>query len=167
VIRGSCASHRGLFPIHLLHHAAICRVGELPSGIPPYDIVGRFNRYVDLSVFDGHDAILSGADVSGADLRGAQNLTCEQLTQARWWEEAYRDPNLPCGASIPEPPSYPPPRWFGHQKVPAVAWVMRGPSGVEKGKYSPTRRGPGRWHRASRRRPLIIRSWFPVAVIIP
>jgi hypothetical protein len=49
------------------------------------------------------NAILTGADVRHADFRGAVELTCEQLTSAKNWEEAHRDPALACGAAIPQP----------------------------------------------------------------
>ena len=48
-------------------------------------------------------AYLGGADLYGVDLLGAKNLTCEQLAEAGNWEKAYRDPELACGAPIPEP----------------------------------------------------------------
>lgn len=40
-----------------------------------------------------------------ADLRGARNLTCDQLTSAKLWQHTHRDPELACGADIPDPPS--------------------------------------------------------------
>lgn len=50
-------------------------------------------------------ATLSGAGLNGADLRRAKGLNCEQLTKAGNWEMTYRDPELACGADIPEPPA--------------------------------------------------------------
>ena len=50
------------------------------------------------------EAKLSGADLHKANLSGAENLTCKQIKYARNWETAYRDPELACGAPIPEPP---------------------------------------------------------------
>jgi uncharacterized protein YjbI with pentapeptide repeats len=47
-------------------------------------------------------ATLAGADVGGADLRGARFLNCAQLEAARNWRSALRDPELACGAAIPE-----------------------------------------------------------------
>jgi uncharacterized protein YjbI with pentapeptide repeats len=44
------------------------------------------------------------ANLSGTDLRGVRALTCEELRQAINWEEAIRDPELACGAEIPDPP---------------------------------------------------------------
>ncbi len=53
--------------------------------------------------FRGAD--LREAYLDGSELREGQDLTCEQLTQAKNWESAYRDPELGCGAPIPEAPS--------------------------------------------------------------
>ena len=47
-------------------------------------------------------ADLRCADLSGADLRGVTGLTRKQLQEARNWEFAYRDPELACGADIPQ-----------------------------------------------------------------
>jgi len=44
---------------------------------------------------------LVGSDVMHADFRGATELTCEQLTSAKNWTQALRDPTLECGAAIP------------------------------------------------------------------
>lgn len=41
------------------------------------------------------------ANLRGAYLFGAKNLICEQLTNAKFWQEAYRDKELACGAGIP------------------------------------------------------------------
>jgi hypothetical protein len=48
------------------------------------------------------DAIVKDADLTRADLRGVQHLSCERLVTARGWEDAYRDPQLACGAIIPQ-----------------------------------------------------------------
>ena len=50
------------------------------------------------------EADLTNVNLEEADLRGAINLTCEQLNTAKNWQQAYRDPELACGASIPTPP---------------------------------------------------------------
>lgn len=52
-------------------------------------------------------ALVSGADFSDADLqyadlRGVREMTCEQLTSAQNWQSAYRDPELACGAPVPD-----------------------------------------------------------------
>ncbi len=49
-------------------------------------------------------ANLSGADLLMANLAGAVGLKCARLTTASEWQSAYRDPELACGAEIPEPP---------------------------------------------------------------
>ena len=48
-------------------------------------------------------ATLAGADLEGADLRAARFLNCAQLESAQNWQSARRDPDLACGAAIPEP----------------------------------------------------------------
>ena len=48
-------------------------------------------------------AVLDGADLAGAFLHRAQFLNCAQLVVARNWQLAFRDQELGCGASIPEP----------------------------------------------------------------
>lgn len=58
-----------------------------------------------------HGTSLENAELQGnkpiknADLRGAIGLNCEQLIKANNWQSAYRDPELACGADIPEPPT--------------------------------------------------------------
>jgi uncharacterized protein YjbI with pentapeptide repeats len=47
-------------------------------------------------------AVLDGADLTGAFLYGAEFLNCAQLVVARYWQSAFRDDRLACGASIPE-----------------------------------------------------------------
>jgi hypothetical protein len=71
-------------------------------------------RFAVFSYSDFHNASLRDANLKGtafkhadletADLRDAKNLTCEQLTAAENWQQAYRDPELACGAPIPTPP---------------------------------------------------------------
>ena len=58
----------------------------------------------NLSRANLHNSDLRGAKLRGANLRGVRHLTCLVLREAIWWEEAYRDSELACGASIPEPP---------------------------------------------------------------
>lgn len=59
----------------------------------------------DLRIATLTGAILNGADLTDANLREVKGLSCEQLTAAKNWETAYRDPELACGADIPEPPA--------------------------------------------------------------
>jgi uncharacterized protein YjbI with pentapeptide repeats len=80
------------------------------------DLSGADLRKVDLRGSDLSDAVLVGAnleganffrtvliraDLAGANLIGAQFLQCAQLTAARNWQSAFRDPSLACGAPIP------------------------------------------------------------------
>lgn len=48
-------------------------------------------------------SVLNGSLIASANLRGASGLSCEILSQAIGWELAYRDPELACGAPIPDP----------------------------------------------------------------
>ena len=48
------------------------------------------------------EANLTGAELTEADLRAVLGLTCDQLQEAAHWESAYRDPELACGADIPQ-----------------------------------------------------------------
>lgn len=50
-------------------------------------------------------ANLSGVYLKSADLRGVLGINCEQLTQARDWDESYRDEHLSCGEPIPPSPA--------------------------------------------------------------
>ena|SRR5690242_4965652 len=47
-------------------------------------------------------AVLDGANLAGAFLTEAQFLNCAQLVVTRYWESAFRDDMLGCGASIPD-----------------------------------------------------------------
>jgi uncharacterized protein YjbI with pentapeptide repeats len=75
-------------------------------------------READLTAAILHDADLSIADLWKADLRFQYlaetdlkgdhlfvwtNLACQQLKEARNWQQAYRDEALACGAPIPTP----------------------------------------------------------------
>lgn len=56
--------------------------------------------------FSGADvsgAIFVGADVTYADFRSAHGLTCEQLTSAKNWVQARRDPKFACGGTMDFP----------------------------------------------------------------
>ena len=64
------------------------------------DLRGVNLRGVDLRGADLFVADLTGADLSGASLGLAENLTCEQLTEARNWQSARRDAGLACGAPL-------------------------------------------------------------------
>jgi uncharacterized protein YjbI with pentapeptide repeats len=68
------------------------------------DLNHSFLEGADLRNCDFKEADLTNAFLGESDLRGAINLTCEQLTTAENWQQAYRDPELACGASIPIPP---------------------------------------------------------------
>lgn len=48
----------------------------------------------------GH-AVLVGAKITRANFRDVITLSCDELTQARDWQTAYRDPELACDAPIP------------------------------------------------------------------
>ena len=50
------------------------------------------------------EAFLAGADLGGANLGEVRNLNCERLRKTQGWQSAYRDPELKCGAEIPELP---------------------------------------------------------------
>src|SRR5215468_2322090 len=47
-------------------------------------------------------AVLDGADLAAAYLDGTQFLNCAQLIVARYWQSAFRDEALACGAAIPD-----------------------------------------------------------------
>ena len=49
------------------------------------------------------NTVLDRADLTETVLLMAKNLTCMQLTKAKNWETAYRNQELSCGASIPDP----------------------------------------------------------------
>jgi len=77
------------------------------------DLGGAKLGGANLSGANLHAANLSGADLSEADLTranldradliGAVGVTCASLVTASDWQSAYRDPELACGAEIPEP----------------------------------------------------------------
>jgi uncharacterized protein YjbI with pentapeptide repeats len=56
----------------------------------------------DLRAANLSGAVLRYASLYEADLRGVIGLTCGQLQKAMSWESAYRDPELACGAGIPQ-----------------------------------------------------------------
>ena len=45
---------------------------------------------------------LANANLKQADLTATKGLCSEQLTQAKQWKAAFRDPELACGANIPQ-----------------------------------------------------------------
>lgn len=55
----------------------------------------------DLAGANLFKAVFAGADLAGANLVGARFLNGAQLTAARNWQTAFRDPDLACGAPIP------------------------------------------------------------------
>ncbi len=59
----------------------------------------------DLAGTNVFKAILDDADLAGANLIGARFLNCAQLVAARNWAAAFRDPDLACGAPVPEAPA--------------------------------------------------------------
>lgn len=65
--------------------------------------LSNFN-HASLRLANLEGTVFTCADLDKADLRDAKNLTCEKLSRARNWQQAYRDPELACGASIPTPP---------------------------------------------------------------
>ena len=54
---------------------------------------------------DLREAVLYGAILNYADLREARGLSCDGLAKTRHWKLAYRDADLACDSSIPEPPA--------------------------------------------------------------
>ena len=55
-----------------------------------------------LFLADLREANLSMADLRGASLLWVTGLTCKQLQEARNWASAHRDPELACGAPLPD-----------------------------------------------------------------
>ena len=45
-------------------------------------------------------AKFEGADLDGANLHGADGLNCDQLKQAKVWEDTFRSEELACGSPI-------------------------------------------------------------------
>ena len=65
------------------------------------------DRMVDLArmkdpTFRGMGAELTHSLIRSANNEGVKWPTCEQITGAEHWEESYRDPDLACGAPLPE-----------------------------------------------------------------
>jgi uncharacterized protein YjbI with pentapeptide repeats len=58
----------------------------------------------DLAGANVFKAVFDGSDLSRANLVGARFLNCAQLATAMNWQSAFRDPDLACGASVPDPP---------------------------------------------------------------
>lgn len=58
----------------------------------------------DLWGADLWGAYLRQTNFREADLRGTKGINCFQLSEAAYWQTAYRDEALACGAEIPEPP---------------------------------------------------------------
>jgi uncharacterized protein YjbI with pentapeptide repeats len=57
----------------------------------------------DLTGANLTEAKLTGADFTEANLTGAVGLACARLVTTQGWQSAYRNPELACGAEIPEP----------------------------------------------------------------
>lgn len=92
-----------------LRHAELLGANLTNAGLNSADLTNAYLVYADLTNADLNfadltDAILNNADLTGTDLRHAPSLTCEQLTTAVNWQQAYRDPELACGAPIPTHP---------------------------------------------------------------
>jgi uncharacterized protein YjbI with pentapeptide repeats len=59
----------------------------------------------NLSGANAFKAMLDDADLAGANLSGVRFLNCAQLAAARNWASAFRDPDLACGAPVPDAPA--------------------------------------------------------------
>ena len=66
------------------------------------DLGGANLRGASLFKADLREANLKDADLKGADLRSVKGVDCEDLKQTIGWERARRDPDLACGADIPQ-----------------------------------------------------------------
>lgn len=64
------------------------------------DLSGADLRRLDTS---RGDITFKGSNLTSAYLQGA-NITCSKLTEAKYWQMAYRDESLACGAPIPDLP---------------------------------------------------------------
>lgn len=80
---------------------AILRGANLAADLHGANLSNADMRWANLYAAD-----LSEANLFQADLRGAKNLSCERLTQALNWDQAYRDEALSCGKEIPTLPKY-------------------------------------------------------------
>ena len=59
----------------------------------------------DMSGANAFKAVFDEADLAGANLIGVRFLNCAQLVAARNWASAVRDPDLACGAPVPDAPA--------------------------------------------------------------
>lgn len=86
-----------------LRHANLTWAELRGVGLSGANLEGASLSGAELEGADLRGANLKGVDLRNADLRGVEELTCDQLTQANYWEGVDRDPNLACGAEIPIP----------------------------------------------------------------
>ncbi len=63
-------------------------------------LFGTDFRGANLEGADFENADLREANLGDADLNGALNLTCDQITQARLWEDSFRPEELACGGVL-------------------------------------------------------------------
>ena len=94
-----------------LHRVYLPQVNLGQANLQNADLMGADLRGANLthaklqgaSLFnvDLLDANLVGANIRGTDLTAAKSLTSQQLEQARNWKSTYREPELACGADIP------------------------------------------------------------------
>jgi uncharacterized protein YjbI with pentapeptide repeats len=94
---------RGLGPWQAQHRPAILADADLSeANLREADLWGVDLRRAFLMDSDLAGANLSKADLEDAYLLGAKGLNCPQLTKAKNWSKAARDPDMACGSTIPE-----------------------------------------------------------------
>jgi len=59
----------------------------------------------NLSGANAFKTVFDDAELAGANLTGVRFLNCAQLVAARNWAFAFRDPDLACGAPVPDAPA--------------------------------------------------------------
>jgi len=95
--------HKALMPSTQLSGSDLFCVDFSESLLVEANMTGANLEEANFSGASLSNAILTDANVRHADFRGALELTCEQLTSAKNWKQTYRDQQLACGASIPQP----------------------------------------------------------------
>ncbi len=67
------------------------------------NLTAAISYLANLTGADFTEANLTGADFTKANLTGAVGLACARLVTTQGWQSASRDPELACGAEIPQP----------------------------------------------------------------
>ena len=108
--RAAHAAERPDFSSASLRGLALAKVDLAGANLRKADLRGTTLSGAVLIAADLADAnffkaALNGANLFAANLIGARFLNCAQLVATQNWQSAFRDPDLACGAPIPQVPN--------------------------------------------------------------